>query len=84
MSEWKENTGTVPEGVTATTSVEVEYADGAVLLWSAWDNVGANNDPVEYVYGAVPLRLATNDDPELWTIDRTSTDVIRWRFVDDQ
>lgn len=66
MSEWKENTGTVPEGVTAATAIEVKYADGAVLFWPANDGYPAN------------------DDPGLWIIDGTSTDVVRWRFVDDK
>lgn len=66
MSEWKENTGVVPEGVTAATAIKVQYADGSTILWSANDKVFAN------------------DDPDLWIIDGTSTDVIRWRFVDGQ
>ena len=64
MSEWKENTGVVPEGVTAATAIKVQYADGFTVLWSAND------------------KFCANDDPELWAIYGTPTDVIRWRFVD--
>ena len=64
MSEWKENTGVVPEGVTAATAIKVQYVDGVTALWPANDE------------------FCANDDPELWAIDGTFTDVIRWRFVD--
>jgi hypothetical protein len=45
MSEWKENTGVVPEGVTASTTIEVKYADGWKLRWPANDKYCANDDP---------------------------------------
>lgn len=45
MSEWKENTGVVPEGVTAATAVEVEYADKVVVVWSANENIYPNDSP---------------------------------------
>lgn len=45
MSEWKENTGVVPEGVTAATAIKVQYADGATVLWTANDKFCANDDP---------------------------------------
>ena len=42
---WIENTGTVPEGVTAETVVEVEYRYGAVLTWLGAPIMEATNDP---------------------------------------
>lgn len=40
---WIENTGTVPDGVTADTVIEVEYRDGYVITWD--DNgTPKNND----------------------------------------
>ena len=43
MSEnpWIENTGTVPDGVTADTVIEVEYRCGEKLVWQ---DVSANTD----------------------------------------
>ena len=45
MSEWKENVGVVPEGVTDATAIEVEYSDKSMLLWPAWDRHITNDDP---------------------------------------
>lgn len=45
MREWIENTGTVPEGVTKDTPLEVVYRDGLVHVWKANDDVAANNSP---------------------------------------
>lgn len=59
MSEWKENTGEVPEEVTEYTIVRVKYRNGLVTLWyptdlipnnspSIWSIEGIDLDVVEY------------------------------------
>ena len=60
--EWIENTGTVPEGVTKDTVIEVFYRYDGEAVWDI--NSGAHNN-----------------DPDLWTLDGDSFDIIRWRFV---
>lgn len=44
MSEWIENTGVVPEGVTADTALEVMYRDAYKTIWNVGDPV-PNDDP---------------------------------------
>ena len=43
---WIENTGTVPEGITAETVVEVEYRDGVIHTWRCAPIMVATNDPI--------------------------------------
>ncbi len=45
MSEWIENTGTVPEGVTKYTALEVMYRDEIKNIWTVCDTF-PNDDPV--------------------------------------
>lgn len=42
-NEWIENTGEVPEGVTAATAIEVELGDGFTEVWVAGDIPSNNN-----------------------------------------
>lgn len=44
-NQWIENTGTVPEGVTAETVVEVEYRYGIIGTWLGSSEMIASNDP---------------------------------------
>lgn len=44
MSEWIENTGVVPKGVTADTALEVTYRDKYKVVWEAGDKI-PNDDP---------------------------------------
>ena len=46
MSEWKENTGEVPEEVTEDTIVKVKYRNGLVTIWYPSPDLGVfNNEP---------------------------------------
>ena len=52
MNEWIENTGTVPDGVAADSVIEVEYRDGAVVIWRDNCNVHANDCGVWTITGS--------------------------------
>jgi hypothetical protein len=49
-NQWIENTGTVPDGVTADTVIEVEYRFGGMFTWRI-----ENNDPDLWAIGDHPF-----------------------------
>lgn len=67
MSDWKKNTGQVPEEVNWNTRLEVTYRDGDTQVWEV---IFAEGSPF------------ANDSEALWSFDDEGSDVILYRVLD--